>query len=256
MKLITDPVHFSNLKLFGKSPAHYADSIGADMDAPALRLGRACHALVLGVQPGAKWDIYDGRRAGKEWEKKKADNPATDFYIPSEIAIARAMASSVVKNKHAMDLLAGDFELPIEWTDESGRKCATRGLDVLNRKRRYVVDLKTAQTAHPQWFTREALRMSYHAQGAFYSDAARSLGVEVDDVYVIAVEKKSPHPVTVLRLTPRTLVQGRKLVRSWMEQLLVCEAANEWPGYCQGIADLDVPDDDDGIIFDTEEEAA
>lgn len=255
MKTISEPVHFSNLKLMGKSAAHYFDSIGGDDDDVAMRLGRACHALVLGVQPGGTWHIYEGRRAGKEYEAWKADHPG-DIFIPSEMALARAMAFSVMRNKHAMDLLKGDFELPVEWTDESGRKCATRGLDVLNRKKRYVVDLKTAQTAHPQWFAREAIRMSYHAQGAFYSDAARSLGVDVQDVFLVAVEKKSPHPVTVLRLTARALHQGRKLIRSWMEQLLVCESANEWPGYCQNIVDLDIADDDDELIFDTDEEPA
>jgi hypothetical protein len=255
MKLITDPVHFSNLKLFAKSPAHYRDSIGAETDEAAFRLGRATHALLLGVQPGGKWDVYEGgRRAGKAWEAWRDERPDTDIYIPSEMALARAMAKAVAADPHASDLLSGEFEIPITWKDESGRLCETRGRDVLNRNRRYIVDVKTARTAHPGRFTREALGLGYHAQGALYIDAAKSLGVDVQDVYIVAVEKRRPHPVTVLRFTARALLEGRKLIRSWMEQLLVCEAANAWPAYAQSIVDLDVAEENE-LIFDEEEAA-
>jgi exodeoxyribonuclease VIII len=253
MKLITDPVHLSNLKKFGESPAHYFDSIGKDVDKASFRIGRLTHALLLGVQPGGRWDIYKGRRAGKEWEAFRDARPGVDIFTTPEHALALAMAKSVERTPLAFDLLQGEFEVPVEWTHETGRRCATRGLDILNRKLRYTGELKTAVTSHPGRFTREALRMGYHAQGAWAKEAAASLGVDVDNHFIIAVEKKAPHVVTVLRLAPRALLQGQKLCRSWMEQLDACEKANVWPGYCQSVVDLDVPEEDDGIVFDGDE---
>lgn len=256
MKTLADPVHYSNLRKFTQSPAHYLASVGHDDDNADFRLGRATHSLSLGVQPGGAWTVYEGRRAGKVWEAfesaEKAKNPNIDIFIPSELAAAKEMAKALAADPIARELMTGEYEVPVEWTDVSGRRCATRGLDILNRKKRYLIDLKTCRSAHPTRFAREALWYGYHAQGAFYADAARSLGVDIDAVYVIAVEKTAPFPVVVRRLTPRALDQGRRLVRSWMEQLLVCEASNTFPGYAQSIIDLDVAEEEDLVFGDSE----
>lgn len=256
MNTLKDPVHYSNLRKFSQSPAHYLASIGGGEDTGDFRLGRATHALTLGVQPGGAWTVYEGRRAGKVWEafeaEQKAQNPNIDIFIPSELAAAKEMAKAVAADPVAKGLMVGEYEVPVEWTDESGRKCATRGIDILNRKGRYLIDLKTCRSAHPTRFAREALWYGYHAQGAFYADAARSLGVDIANVYVIAVEKTAPHPVVVRRLTLRALDQGRRLVRSWMEQLLVCEASNAFPGYAQSVVDLDVAEEEDLVFGDSE----
>lgn len=259
MMTLTDPVHFSNLKLFAQSPAHFLASIGVEEDKLAFRLGRLTHALTLGVQSGDRWEVYEGRRQGKEWEKFRDARPGVDIYTTKEKALCLAMANAINAMPIAMDLLDGEFEIPVEWKHESGRACATRGLDVLNRKRRYLVDLKTAQSTHPARFARDAGYRGYHAQGSFYRDAARSIGADIDEVFVIGVEKKLPHVVTVARFTPRMLTEGGKLIRSWMEQLQICEEAKSFPGYAQHIVDIDVPDAaPDGLVWDDEddEEAA
>lgn len=244
MKNFADPVHFTNLKKMAQSPAHYAASIGVEDDSLAFRLGRLTHALCLGAQQGVKWAVFEGSRRGKAWDEFKAAHEGYDLFTKSEHALAKNMALAITRDLRAKVLLDGEFELPVEWTHETGRKCATRGLDILNRPSRYIVDIKTAQTTQPGRFTREALRMGYHAQASFYRDAARSIGVEVSDVYLIAVEKKAPHVVTVLRFSARAMTEGDKLIRSWMEQLIACEAADEWPGYVQSIVEIDMPEDE------------
>lgn len=262
MNTLTDPVHLSNLKKFGESPAHYLDSIGKDEDKLSYRLGRHTHHMVLGVQPGVKWDVYDGRRAGKEWECFKNARPDVDIFTKSEHELCKAMAKAIAAHPLAMSLLVGEFEVPVEWTHESGRRCATRGIDVLNRVEEYTLELKTAVSSHPDKFTRDALRMGYHAQGAWFKDAAASLGVNAKRHYVVAVEKKSPHVVTVFCVTARALVEGQKLCRSWMEQLRACEEAKIFPGYVQYVVDLDTAAQDDELVLEdddgdaTDEEAA
>jgi PDDEXK-like domain of unknown function (DUF3799) len=254
MNTLTDPVHFSNLKKLSESPAHYRDSIGKDEDKLSYRIGRLTHALRLGVQPGVKWDVYDGTRRGKEWEAFKAARPGGDIFTKTEHALAKAMALSIDADPLATSLIKGRFEVPVEWTHETGRRCATRGIDVLNAEDEYTVELKTAVSSQPERFTRDALRMGYHAQGSWFRDAATWLGVRVKRHYVIAVEKKPPHVVTVFVVTERALVEGQKLCRSWMEQLKVCEEANAWPGYAQYVVELDTRADDEDLVLEDDED--
>ena len=98
--------------------------------------------------------------------------------------------------------------------------------------------------------------MGYHAQLAWYADGAKAAGlVLAPRCYVVAVEMKPPHVVTCLELTDRALDMGRRAYRLWWERLMVCERSDYWPGYVEGIAPLDVPEDET-LWIDGEEVAA
>ena len=113
-----------------------------------------------------------------------------------------------------------------------------------------MVELKTARTANPDWFRRDALRMAYHAQLAWYADGLRAARLaDVHHAFVVAVESAPPFPVVVFELTPEALEHGRKLCRLWLEQLLVCEQSDHWPGYAQSVVPLDVDIDLDDLIL-------
>lgn len=254
-----DPVHFSNLKRIATSPAHYLASIGPQDDTDAYALGRLTHALIL----GGKYAVYEGVRRGKEWDRFKAEQLGaglTDeqLYTSSQFAQARAMSDAVLSDPIAPMYLRGEHEVPMEWTAPTGRRCATRGIDVLNRERKFITELKTATCTAPWKFGWEAKRYGYHAQGAFYQNACRLAGIEINDVYIISVEKKKPYAVTVFHLTPRLLIEGDKLCRSWLECLRTCEEGNCFPPYAQYVVELDVDEDqgDVTLMIDGEEVAA
>lgn len=253
------PVRFSNLKRIAQSPAHYLHGLTASYDSKAMRLGRLVHHLAFGT---GGWTVYEGSRRGKAWETFEAARPGLEIYTADEASIATSMHASLMRDVHSRSLLvlngSARIERTIEWT-ALGRAC--RGTpDKYDLS--HVVDLKTTRCANPDWFVREATRMHYEAQLAWYSDAIEAAhGFRPAGAYIIAVESVAPYPVTVLRLTDRALEQGRKLARLWLERLLSCEAANEWPGYVQSVVDFDVPDPDEdpGLVFgdeDEDEEAA
>lgn len=246
--------HFHDLKRFAKSPMHYLAGLGVEgADSAPFRFGRLVHHQTLG---GGEIHIFKGKtRQGKAWDEFKEGKDERDIYKQDEVDEAGRVTETVLAHPIAGELLRGQCEVPVEWT-MNGRKVATRGIDVLNRPSRFLTDLKTTSNAEPGTFQRGALRYGYHAQCAMYVDAAASLGVNVQDVYVVAVETSAPYAVTVHRLAPRLLEEGRKLVRSWMERLRACEEANEWPGYTQSICDWDIVEDSFGIIIDGEEVAA
>lgn len=228
-----DPVRFSRLRLMAKSPAHYRAGYGATTK-PML-VGQAVHAGLLG---GPAVTVYDGRRAGKEWEKFRDDQLAgTIILSETEGRDASSMAASVGANADAMRVLGGVREKTILF-NRDGRACRATP-DVVSDD--FVTELKTGETSDPRKFHWKVRDFAYHAQLAWY-DAAVG---ERKDHYIVAVEAKPPFVCTVFKLSFATLLAGQKLCRLWWERLMQCEAANEWPGYCQSIVGLDMGDEDE-----------
>jgi hypothetical protein len=231
------------------SPAHYLARIQQPSEpTAAMRLGSLVHAIAF-AQP---WVLWPGRRAGKEWEAFAEKHTGSLIATPSESEKALDCVESLRASRVAAPLLKGSYEHLIEWS-WMGRACSSR-LDVLGDQ--HVVELKTASSTQPDRFKAACMgRLAYHAQLAFYRMAA---GLPTAAAYIIGVETSAPFAVTVLRLTPRALLEGEKLCRLWFERLRSCEESGEWPAYSQCVLDLDVTEDDELIFDDPEspEEAA
>lgn len=260
--LRTLPVRFSNLKAMARSPRHYAHRALTRFEpTAAMRLGTLVHSAVLGAahdDEGNPIAFYDGERKGNAWKDFKAANDGAEIFTTAELEKAKPIAAAALSDPLAMQFLAGQREKHIAW-EHCGRACSSR-LDVLGRHAAgaFVADLKTTSDASVMGFQRQAWKMSYAAQLAFYSDAAAHIGVECVDAYLVAVETSAPYAVTVHRLTKRALDEGRRTYRAWFERLLVCESSRDWPGYALSACEMDVPSwmtdfDDDA---DDEDEAA
>lgn len=235
------PQRFSSLKAMGKSPAHCLHAMRFPYEPTvSMRLGSGAHSLLLG---GPNIVTYDGKvRRGKAWDDFK-DAHADDLILnESETETAHAIANAVRANPIAMRVLFQPgmlYEQTIHW-EWQGRpfRCTPDA-----RGRSHLVDLKTTRDAEPDRFLRDAIRMGYHAQLALYGLAMEATnGSKPRDSYIVAVESKPPHCVTVLELTTRAIDQGEKLCRAWMDRFKECEAANSWPGYAEQIVPFDVID--------------
>jgi hypothetical protein len=252
MALLSDPVRFSNLRNFARSAAHYRCAVESPREPTApMRLGTTVHKLLLGGEP--ELVVYQGERRGNAWKDFQRVHPGAEIITADEQDRAARIANAVDDHHLAPRLLAGLHEQNIRWTN-LGRECSSTP-DVIGDG--FVADLKTASTVQPEKFKMGCLRLGYHAQLAFYLDAVRcTLGRTIETAYIVGVETAPPYCVTVLRLTPRTLLEGRKLCRLWMEQLLNCEASGAWPGYCQSEVSWDIDGDVELIIDGEEVEAA
>jgi hypothetical protein len=247
--MIMNPVHFSTLKKMALSPLHYRYACDhAIEETRAMRVGSVVHALVL----GGSFHLYEGERRGKAWiEFREAHVDGATIVTSSEHEDALAIAESVLANPVAWEVLSvpHQCELSLEW-EWLGRSCAGR-LDMVAPD--YLAELKVSASTEPDRFCAQANRMHYPAQLAWY---LRALGRPLTSrAVIIAVEDKPPYPVTVREVTQRALENGEKQCRLWMERLLVCEAANQWPGYAQTASPLDVPDwaENQNLIIDGEE---
>jgi exodeoxyribonuclease VIII len=251
------PVRFSTLKHIARSPAHYRHALTTERpDTPAMRLGRLVHWHVLGGMPDdeeGRVAIYDGERRGNAWKEFAAAHKNDEIVTRKEWEAALPIADAVNLDPYFRQLKDGAaLEQRIEWSI-AGRAWASRP-DAF-RPGSMLLDLKTTTDASPIGFARQAWKMGYHAQLAAYEDALAFHDISVPDKYLVAVETRAPYPVTVLRLTPTILEEGRRLYRAWFERLRVCEENDHWPAYTEHVETLDVPawhDVDAGV----EEEAA
>jgi hypothetical protein len=240
------PVRFSRLKAFSLSAAHYLlwcqegdDSGGESL---ALRMGSGFHAALFANR---ELVAYDGRRAGKDWERFEQKHRERGAVILNrkEFSIAAGMVGAIKRHKRAMELLfdGTTVEHRIDWTF-SGRAC--RGTpDAFRADGAWNVDLKSARCTEPRWFSREALKRHYHAQLANYDDGIEAaVGTRPADAYIIAVENVAPFNVVVLRMPAETREVGAKLLRTWWERLLAAEHLNYYGGYVEADIDLVIPD--------------
>jgi hypothetical protein len=248
-----EPVRFYHLRAVARSAAHGEHALGGgeEEETYAMERGSALHHLVFGT---AKVIGYiDGKpRRGKEWEEFAARHAGAEILTASDYERASRMAEAVTGNKLAMSVLRGAAEESFEF-DWLGRRCrATPDI----RAAGYVTELKSTMDASIEKFGWQSRRLHYHAALAWYLQAVAlsELG-RPSDALIVAVESSPPWPVVVRQLTPQALDVGARLVRLWMERLLVCERSGQWPGYAQGIVPLDIEPETE-LDFDGVPEAA
>lgn len=251
-----EPVRYSRLKLMAKSPAHYLAA--TTEETYSMERGTAVHSLVLETDPVLPWDKLSENgnpcpRKGKDFDKFVADNPGAIILTAAEHKLAKAQADAVRSNKLAMRVLDGHRENEITFKI-GARECAGRP-DVWTPK--FVTELKCTVDASPRGFKRQARNLGYRGQVVWYGDGLLSTGkAEPEAYFIVAVEQKPPFVVTVFRLTPASVDQGRRAYRTWFEQLMVCEDTNDFPGYCSAVVPLESDDEDELDFGGVAEEAA
>lgn len=251
------PVRFTHLKAMARSPQHYQHAVTCGRpDSAPLRLGRIVHWGVLGCMPDdedGRVTVYDGERRGNAWKAFAAQHAGDEIVTAAEVERAQPIIAAVLTDPIAARVLEGEREKRVRWAI-GDRDCASR-VDVI-QPGAHLTDLKTTTNTRPEDFMRLAWRMHYHAQLAFYSDAALHAGIAAPRAFIVGVETTAPHAVTVLRLADAVLEAGRREYRAWFERVLVCEASNDWPGYAQSDVPFDVPEWFESEDGDDEDEAA
>lgn len=244
---MTEPLRFSDLKEMGKSPLHYRHR-AERAQTSSMEKGSALHAIVYQTQPVV---AFPGKqRRGTDWNAFLAAHPGELILTGSAYESAFRMAEAVWTHPEAKELLLGAGVVCEQTLHFDYLGTAARGTPDTRHPSR-VVELKSAKTSQPDRLMWQCKTMSYHAQLAFYRHGVQKLGLgDAPEAYVVAVESSAPWPVTVLRLTDRTLEQGERLCRLWYERLRACQDADAWPPYVQSAVEWDLGDDEDiGLVF-------
>lgn len=239
-------VNKSTLWNLRKSPAHYKYFLENQReDTAAFAFGRAVHAAIL--TPSAfKKDFaiipegIDRRtKAGKEEYQAFLDASAgKEILTAADAETVKAIVKAFKKNRDAVQLLKGTKrEKPLFWTDDNGILCKCR-IDAY--KAGLIVDLKTAQDAETETFTKEALRYGYDVQAAHYLDAYQHKESAVrPEWYFIVIEKTEPYAINILRADIGFLDYGFIRRQELIEKLKACQEQKAYPDY--GINELCLP---------------
>lgn len=249
------PCRFSTLKQFALSPLHYFYACQVEMDETlSMRLGSGSHAVLFG-KPVV---TFTGAvRRGRAWDEFKAANSNAVILNRNERRQADAIAKAVEGSDIAMRHIKGcTVEQRIDWTWEGRAFRSTP--DILGTY--HLVDLKCLKSADPERIAWQSRSMHYNAQAALYKRAVlEKYQRETRECYLIVVENRPPHPVSVLRFTERALDLGDRLCLAWNERRRLHEDSGVYPGYVQTVVDLDVPGEDDidslGLTFADDEES-
>ncbi|HEV8462097.1 MAG TPA: PD-(D/E)XK nuclease-like domain-containing protein [Gaiellaceae bacterium] len=244
-----EPIRFSWLKNFARSPAHAK----AELDNPraptrAMDLGAIAHRIILGPRPGdGELAIWTGeQRRGKVWDAFVEEYAGDVIVRAKDFNIAKKIAAAVQADETAAGLLdAARCEVPLAW-EEAGFKCETRGIDILRPARGEpgfsIWELKSTTNVEPEKLKRHAMQMLYPQQLEFYRGGLEARGAgPCREAGIIAVEVTPPHVVTCLTLTPALLAWARKSLVLWLERCRICLNDNHWPGFAQRPVDFDVP---------------
>lgn len=251
-------VHISELKQFARSPAHYryACEHAREMT-DAMEVGHLTDCLVFGGRGFAVWDknadgvtVSNPVRRGKAFEvfATMAMGRGELVCLPSQLERAQSAASAVIANPLASALLDGcEFQRVLQWESHglefaAGIQGQRGGLDAF--KRSGIVDLKTTADVEPDALSKHAWRMLWHVQAAAYLEGAEQAGLVQTGAtfHLIAVESVPPHVVTVMRIPPDVIEEGRKSLVRWSERLRACDRTGIFPGYCEAEVEMTIPE--------------
>ena len=235
----------SGLSKLAISPAHYryADPVkfaGAD-------LGSAVHMLVLEpdrsersifTPPGEVLGKGGSKatNAYKEWVS--AQDAGAIILSREDFEAAHHMRDAILAHPATYELLSwGNPEVSMFWTDGNGIRRKARP-DYLNGN---YVDIKTARSAKPEVFGKQAYDLHYHWSAQHTIEIGIGLGVGIEKYYFVVVEKEIPFCVSVFD-TPQELIElAREEIAPIYATYRACLEYDTWPGYSQDIEPLTFP---------------
>ena len=252
-------ISITRLKEMRRSPLHYRHAISNSRDTAPMSLGRAAHCAVL--EPDlfetdfVAWTrrVESGNQAprnGKHWDAFKLEHAGREIITEDQMTQAVGMRDAVRASTAAMRYLReGSPEVSIYW--ETLGMLSRGRIDWVTRDdghrnpddagRTVLVGLKSAEDCRMHQFGRQAARLAYHLQWAYYHDGWQAITGESPRMVEIVVEPKAPHAVAVVNVRDEDLQIGREEYMGLFEQLAECERTGVWHGPNDEEQDLIMP---------------
>lgn len=244
-------VSSTDLKKMAQSPAHFRYwKDNPQEDTPALLFGRAAHKYMLekedffnefAIAPNVDKRTKSG---GEEWNLFVEKNNGKDIISENDFKTILEMYKALYDTPFVSRLLNGEKELSYFVEDEKTgllMKCRTDcqtelGGDYL------LIDYKTCTDASSDSFMKDAIKLMYDLQMAFYKDNVDKSTGRNHSVVFIAQEKKPPYLVNILEANEYFLKSGRDMYRTYLDEYAECLDTGNWYGYMKdGINSLGLP---------------
>lgn len=134
----------------------------------------------------------------------------------------------------------GKPEQTLIWEDH-GVLCRAR-LDWLRDDHRAIDDVKTTgRSASPEQFSRSLFGLGYDVQAAMYQRAVLALTGVVAEFRFVVVETHAPYAVSVVSLSPGSLMLANKKLDYALDAWARCLREDSWPGYPTQVCFAELP---------------
>lgn len=205
-----DMLSTSRLKLFMEYPPlkawHLAYQEVKETD--ALIMGRATHSSFLTPDEFADEfvflpDDYNGRtKEGKALKQEIIDSGRLPLDKKQKETI-NGICNRLLSNKNVMALNNGEAELEFFGKMKCGKDLIDyKGkFDMINKKKKYISDLKTTLDATPEKAVIECINRGYFMQMVAYTELARQNGIEINKCFLIFVEKNPPFSCSIIEMS-------------------------------------------------------
>lgn len=219
-----------------------------------FRIGRAAHMMLLEPQKFRELYIVQpdfgamqsskNRAARDEW--KQQQDPQAVIVTEDELNHLVGMMESVMEHPTASNMLKnGRPECSLHWRDEeTGVLCRGRPDYLVNDKddNIHLIDFKTSRDIRPGIFARDAHRLNYGVQLAFYHDGiVQALGRQPASITIIAVEKEPPYEAVCYPLEDKWFEKGQEAYRHALSLYKKCRDTGKWPAYQSNAQLLSMP---------------
>lgn len=225
---------------------HYLSPWPREDDASvAMAFGEAAHCYIVegkkafgeryAIKPD---DMTFVTREGKAWraEQEAAGRLIIAFRDFEKIT---QMAIGLAANPAAMNAFDGGAPevTAICKDDETGLWLKARP-DYLRKQ--LAINYKTALSAAPVPWKRQAWNLGYHVSAALCVDILKALGEPAHYAFVVQ-EKEAPYLTAVRVLADEFLEAGRLIYRHTLRAFADCVATGKWPGYSEEVETVSLP---------------
>lgn len=219
---------------------------------PAMVEGTALHKAVL--EPdlfGACYiqlpDFGDMRsstnRAKRDhWIKDHVSGTGRLVLTLEQMTRVQSQATALRANADVRSFLRDSVnEVSVAWTHPSGLRMKCRA-DAINLRLGMAGDLKRAILASPKAFRRVIDARMYHVQDVLYTMGLRAAGFDVRNFVFIACEPEPPYAVGLYQCQTPTRLAAEDIVNRWLARIAEAVQTQKFPGYTDGIMDIDIPE--------------
>lgn len=237
----------SGIKQFMRSPAHYKAWLDTPdaASSPALTLGRMAHTFVL--EPNTIRQRYEQvpssinkRTKAYQEIKQQAQDDGKELIDETEWVEMCRLRKSVMDNPYAKAVLSkGKAEASFFWQDAEHQTHGKARADWYDGD--LIADLKTAKDASPAVFERDAFKLGYHIQAAWYVDGVEAVTGTKPSFYFVVVEKEPPYAVAVYKASSELIQFGRTAYKQVLQKYKECLITGVWPAYEEKVHVLGLP---------------
>lgn len=219
------PLSYSAMKFFQKSPKHYIHYITTPRKdpTPEMMLGSVVDCLLWTPDEFDKSycvlpDLDRRTTKGKEEYKNILANSGSKKIISDYVErLAKVVVKELKNNEHVMRVLnkVTQAQKTVKWTDEETGLPLIAIYDGSGDK--IIAELKTAKSAEPTQFAKDAYGLDYPLQCGMYMQ-----GSNAKSFYYIVAEKEEPYGISVLKASDEYIEYGKKRLRFLLNEFKYC----------------------------------